>query len=74
MIISWILGKKIFTTLNKHLLNGGHNATINIFIYVIDLCIFAAFRPFRDNMVQGHAIGHKACACACLERCAGAPC
>lgn len=38
--------------MNKRLLDGSYNAVINIIIYSIDLMIFLAQRPFRDNMVN----------------------
>ena len=52
LIIGWILGKKIFTSINKHLLNGEYNAYTNVVIYVLDFLIFLGFRPFRDTMVS----------------------
>ena len=51
-IIGWILLKKIWTVLNKHLLEGQYNAVTNIVIYVIDFLLFAWKRPFRDNTVN----------------------
>ena len=51
-IMAWVLLKKIFTALTKHLLDGSHNAITNIVIYTIDLILFAWKRPFRDNMVN----------------------
>ena len=51
-IMAWVLLKKIFTALTKHLLDGSHNAITNIVIYTIDLILFAWKRPFRDNLVN----------------------
>ena len=52
MILLWILIKKIWTSLNKHLLEGQYNAVTNIFIYVLDFVLFVWKRPFRDNTVN----------------------
>ena len=51
-IFSWVLFKKLLAALNKHLLEGGHNAVVNIVLYTLDLCLFVWKWPFRDNMVN----------------------
>ena len=51
-IIGWIIFKKVWTALNKHLLEGQYNAITNIVIYVIDFVLFVWKRPFRDNTVN----------------------
>lgn len=51
-IIGWILLKKIWTNLNKHLLQNQYNAVTNVAIYSIDCLLFVGYRPFRDNFVN----------------------
>lgn len=51
-IITWILLKKIFQSINKNVLNGKYNAIVHIVISTVDLLTFAVYRPFRDNMVN----------------------
>lgn len=52
MIIGWILLKKIWTNLTKHLLETHFNAAANVAIYSIDFLLFFRYRPFRDNLVN----------------------
>ena len=47
LVIGWIFSKKLFVALNKRLLEGSHNAVVNLVIYGIDLLLFAWKRPFR---------------------------
>jgi len=51
-IFSWVLFKKLFAALNKHLLHDAHNAIINIVLYSLDLLVFVFMWPFRDNVVS----------------------
>ena len=51
-IFSWVLLKKMLAAINKNLLQGSHNAVINIVLYTLDLALFVFKHPFRDNMVN----------------------
>jgi hypothetical protein len=49
LYLTWVLAKKVFNAINKHMFSGLNNAATNIAIYTFDLLALVVVRPMRDN-------------------------